>query len=194
MDLTEHLTCTGGAELPGGRAGGLPARPHHPARHGSLPPAPLPLPPPPHCGRQSGGAPPGRREEKGVCCRPDPLQLPEFSHLILPTPLGDGYYYDCPLPLSSAAQRREARGHHESAPGFEPSAAPPPASLRGARSPPGSAASAARSDRRQGVQGRPRGRRGRGRRRAEAERWNRPHEGNTRSSGRCPGVRAPGGV
>lgn len=40
----------------------------------------------------------------------------------------------------------------------------------------------------------PRGRRGRGRRRAEAERWNRPHEGNTRSSGRCPGVRAPGGV
>lgn len=39
MDLTEHLTCTGGAELPGGRAGGLPARPHHPARHGSLPPA-----------------------------------------------------------------------------------------------------------------------------------------------------------
>lgn len=44
MDLTEHLTCTGGAELPGGRAGGLPARPHHPARHGSLPPAPLPLP------------------------------------------------------------------------------------------------------------------------------------------------------
>lgn len=122
MDLTEHLTCTGGAELPGGRAGGLPARPHHPARHGSLPPAPRSLPPP-HCGRQSGGAPPGRREEKGVCCRPDPLQLPEFSHLILPTPLGDGYYYDCPLPLSSAAQRREARGHHESAPGFEPSAA-----------------------------------------------------------------------
>lgn len=39
MDLTEHLTCTGGAELPGGRAGGLPARPHHPAQHGSLPPA-----------------------------------------------------------------------------------------------------------------------------------------------------------
>lgn len=42
MDLTEHLTCTGGAELPGGRAGGLPARPHHPAWHGSLPPAPPP--------------------------------------------------------------------------------------------------------------------------------------------------------
>lgn len=122
MDLTEHLTCTGGAELPGGRAGGLPARPHHPARHGSLPPA---SPPPSASALRASewGRPPGRREEKGVCCRPDPLQLPEFSHLILQNPLGDGYYYDCPLPLSSAAQRREARGHHESAPGFEPSAA-----------------------------------------------------------------------
>lgn len=53
MDLTEHLTCTGGAELPGKRAGGLPAWPHHPARHGSLPLASGASPSPPASASQA---------------------------------------------------------------------------------------------------------------------------------------------
>lgn len=123
MDPTEHLICTGGAELDGRHARGLPPRPH-PPNMGDFHPFQWLLPTrPPHRWQQSGDAGPGGREEKGVCCRPDPLQLPAFSHLILPTPLGDGDYYHCPLRLSSAARRREARGHHQSAPGFEPPAA-----------------------------------------------------------------------
>lgn len=126
MDPTEHLICTGGAELDGRHARGLPTRPHRPSM-GDFHPFQWLLPTrPPHRWQQSGDAGPGGREEKGVCCRPDPLQLPAFSHLILPTPLGDGDYYHCPLRLSSAARRREARGHHQSAPGFEPPAAARP--------------------------------------------------------------------
>lgn len=181
MDPTEHLICTGGAELDGRHARGLPTRPHRPSM-GDFHPFQWLLPTrPPHRWQQSGDAGPGGREEKGVCCRPDPLQLPAFSHLVLPTPLGDGDYYHCPLRLSSAARRREARGHHQSAPGFEPpAAARPPCEVSDLL--PGQRSALCSDRRRGGVQGwvegggggagEGRAQRRAGRRHAEAERWN----------------------